>query len=97
LHGDSSCAEINANPERRLRTDYPIEPVDLANMRQNGVGSLAVVLRCRHEMIKNVARSASMEVSRVREQNAQGMWPGDIAKALVIGRASVYRLLAPVS
>jgi hypothetical protein len=30
----------------------------------------------------------------VRELKAQGMRPSDIAKALKIGRASVYRLLA---
>jgi DNA invertase Pin-like site-specific DNA recombinase len=30
----------------------------------------------------------------VRELKAQGMRPVDIAKALKIGRASVYRLLA---
>jgi hypothetical protein len=32
----------------------PIEPMDLANMRQNGVRSLAVQCRgCRHEVIMN--------------------------------------------
>jgi DNA invertase Pin-like site-specific DNA recombinase len=31
---------------------------------------------------------------RVRELKAQGMRPVDIAKALKIGRASVYRVLA---
>jgi DNA invertase Pin-like site-specific DNA recombinase len=35
-----------------------------------------------------------IEASRVRELKAQGMRPSDIAKALKIGRASVYRLLA---
>jgi DNA invertase Pin-like site-specific DNA recombinase len=30
----------------------------------------------------------------VRELKAQGMRPADIAKALKIGRASVYRVLA---
>jgi hypothetical protein len=33
----------------------PIAPIDLANMRQNGVRSLAVQCRgCRHEVIMNV-------------------------------------------
>ena len=33
----------------------PIEPMDLANMRQNGVRSLAVQCpQCRHEVILNV-------------------------------------------
>jgi DNA invertase Pin-like site-specific DNA recombinase len=39
-------------------------------------------------------RRPSIEASRVRELKAQGMRPVDIAKALKIGRASVYRLLA---
>jgi DNA invertase Pin-like site-specific DNA recombinase len=39
-------------------------------------------------------RPPSIEASRVRELKAQGMRPSDIAKALKIGRASVYRLLA---
>jgi DNA invertase Pin-like site-specific DNA recombinase len=39
-------------------------------------------------------RPPSIEGSRVRELKAQGMRPVDIAKALKIGRASVYRLLA---
>jgi DNA invertase Pin-like site-specific DNA recombinase len=34
-----------------------------------------------------------MEASRVRELKAEGMRPVDIAKALQIGRASVYRVL----
>jgi DNA invertase Pin-like site-specific DNA recombinase len=38
-------------------------------------------------------RPPSIEASRVRELKAQGMRPVDIAKALKIGRASVYRLL----
>jgi DNA invertase Pin-like site-specific DNA recombinase len=38
-------------------------------------------------------RPASIEVSRVRQLKAQGMRPSDIAKALKIGRASVYRVL----
>jgi DNA invertase Pin-like site-specific DNA recombinase len=38
-------------------------------------------------------RPASIEASRVRELKAQGMRPVDIAKALKIGRASVYRVL----
>ena len=37
------------------RFNNPIEPMDLANMRQNGVRSLAVQChRCRHEVIMNV-------------------------------------------
>jgi DNA invertase Pin-like site-specific DNA recombinase len=39
-------------------------------------------------------RPPSIETSRVRKLKAQGMRPVDIAKALKIGRASVYRLLA---
>jgi DNA invertase Pin-like site-specific DNA recombinase len=39
-------------------------------------------------------RPPSIEASRVRELKAQGMRPSDIAKALKIGRASVYRVLA---
>jgi DNA invertase Pin-like site-specific DNA recombinase len=42
-------------------------------------------------------RPPSIEASRVRELKAQGMRPSDIAKALKIGRASVYRLLAQAS
>jgi DNA invertase Pin-like site-specific DNA recombinase len=38
-------------------------------------------------------RPPSIEASRVREIKAQGMRPVDIAKALKIGRASVYRVL----
>ena len=38
-------------------------------------------------------RPPSIEASRVRELKAQGMRPIDIAKALKIGRASVYRVL----
>jgi DNA invertase Pin-like site-specific DNA recombinase len=39
-------------------------------------------------------RPPSIEASRVCELKPQGMRPSDIAKALKIGRASVYRLLA---
>src|SRR5271170_5848104 len=40
-----------ANP----RSNDPIEPMDLANMRQNGVRSLAVQCnQCLHEVIMNV-------------------------------------------
>jgi hypothetical protein len=50
----SSCVEINANPERRLRIDYPIEQMDLASMRENGVRSLDVCCwQCRHQVIIN--------------------------------------------
>jgi DNA invertase Pin-like site-specific DNA recombinase len=38
-------------------------------------------------------RPPSIEASRVRDLKAQGMRPTDIAKALKIGRASVYRVL----
>jgi Resolvase, N terminal domain/Helix-turn-helix domain of resolvase len=38
-------------------------------------------------------RPPSIEASRVRELKAQGVRPSDIAKALKIGRASVYRVL----
>jgi DNA invertase Pin-like site-specific DNA recombinase len=38
-------------------------------------------------------RPPSIEATRVRELKAQGMRPVDIAKALKIGRASVYRVL----
>jgi DNA invertase Pin-like site-specific DNA recombinase len=38
-------------------------------------------------------RPPSIEASRVRELKEQGMRPTDIAKALKIGRASVYRML----
>jgi hypothetical protein len=36
------------------RIDYPIEPTDLANMRYNGVRSLAMQChQCRHEVVIN--------------------------------------------
>jgi DNA invertase Pin-like site-specific DNA recombinase len=38
-------------------------------------------------------RPASIDAARVRELKEQGMGPTDIAKALKIGRASVYRVL----
>jgi DNA invertase Pin-like site-specific DNA recombinase len=38
-------------------------------------------------------RPPSIEASRVSELKSQGMRPTDIAKALRIGRASVYRIL----
>jgi DNA invertase Pin-like site-specific DNA recombinase len=38
-------------------------------------------------------RPASIDASRVRELKAQGLGPTAIAKALKIGRASVYRVL----
>jgi DNA invertase Pin-like site-specific DNA recombinase len=43
------------------------------------------------------ARPPSIEASRVHELKAQGMRPTDIAKALNIGRASVYRVLGTAS
>jgi DNA invertase Pin-like site-specific DNA recombinase len=42
-------------------------------------------------------RPPSIEASRVRELKAQGMRPSDIAKALKIGRAPVYRVLGRAS
>jgi hypothetical protein len=40
---------------KKPRFTDPIEPMDLANMRQNGVRSLAVQCHlCRHEVIMNV-------------------------------------------
>jgi DNA invertase Pin-like site-specific DNA recombinase len=42
-------------------------------------------------------RPPSIEASRVRELKSQGMRPTDIAKALKIGRASVYRMLSVTS
>jgi DNA invertase Pin-like site-specific DNA recombinase len=42
-------------------------------------------------------RPPSIEAARGREMKAQGMRPVDIAKALKIGRASVYRVLGAAS
>jgi DNA invertase Pin-like site-specific DNA recombinase len=42
-------------------------------------------------------RTASIDGNRVRELKAQGMGPTQIAKALKIGRASVYRVLEATS
>ena len=39
-------------------------------------------------------RPASIDGAKVREMKAQGMGASEIAKALKIGRASVYRALA---
>jgi DNA invertase Pin-like site-specific DNA recombinase len=39
-------------------------------------------------------RPASIDGNRIRELKAQGMGPTQIAKALKIGRASVYRVTA---
>jgi DNA invertase Pin-like site-specific DNA recombinase len=39
-------------------------------------------------------RPPSIEATRVRELKAQGLGPSEIARALKIGRASVYRILA---
>ena len=38
-------------------------------------------------------RPASIDAAKVRELKASGMGPTKIAKALTIGRASVYRVL----
>jgi hypothetical protein len=44
------AASAEAVVMARSRFNDPIEPMDLANMRQNGVRSLAVHCRqCRHE------------------------------------------------
>jgi Helix-turn-helix domain of resolvase len=40
-----------------------------------------------------VARPASIDATKVRELKAQGLGASEIAKALKIGRASVYRVL----
>src|ERR1700756_429857 len=40
-------------------------------------------------------RPASIDAAQVRELKAQGVGPSEIAKRLGIGRASVYRALAP--
>src|SRR5450756_1665918 len=42
-------------------------------------------------------RPASIDAARVRELKAEGLGPSKIAKALGIGRASVYRALAEAS
>jgi DNA invertase Pin-like site-specific DNA recombinase len=42
---------------------------------------------------KYKGRPASIDVAQVREMKAQGRGPSEIAKALKIGRASVYRVL----
>jgi DNA invertase Pin-like site-specific DNA recombinase len=39
-------------------------------------------------------RPASIDVDQLRKLKADGMGPTEIAKALQIGRASVYRVLA---
>ena len=39
-------------------------------------------------------RPPSIEAARVRELKAQGLGASEIAKALGIGRASVYRLMS---
>jgi hypothetical protein len=45
-----SCEQVSLMPP--LSSKYEIEPMDLANMRQNGVRSLAVAcFGCRHEVI----------------------------------------------
>jgi DNA invertase Pin-like site-specific DNA recombinase len=54
----------------------------------------------RERRSKDIAKAAGVykgrpppiEAARVREMKAQGMRPVDIAKALQIGRASVYRV-----
>jgi DNA invertase Pin-like site-specific DNA recombinase len=39
-------------------------------------------------------RPATVDVARIKELHAQGLGPSKIAKALQIGRSSVYRALA---
>jgi hypothetical protein len=57
LRGDvvMSAAQLScgtSEPDAALSSKYKIEPMDLANMRQNGVRSLAVAcFGCRHEVI----------------------------------------------
>jgi DNA invertase Pin-like site-specific DNA recombinase len=46
------------------------------------------------EKIRPTARAAPIEASQVQELKSQGMPPVDIAKALKIGRGSVYRSLS---
>jgi hypothetical protein len=44
-----------STPMARTRSNEPIEPMDLANMRHNGVRSLSVQChQCRHEVVMNV-------------------------------------------
>ena len=79
----------------RVRTIFHDEP----NERTYGLTNLR-----RERQLEGIAkakaagvyegRPPSIEASRVCELKAQGMRPSDIAKALKIGRASVYRLLA---
>jgi hypothetical protein len=41
------------------RVDYPIESMDLANIRENGVRSLDIQChRCLHKVVAGIARSA---------------------------------------
>ena len=57
------------------RFDDPIEPMDLANMRQNGVRSLAAQChQCRHEVIMNVDRDSGIPPWT----GLRGNWVGDI-------------------
>jgi hypothetical protein len=53
---DNSCSDIDGNASvMGLPPKYSIEPMDLANMRQNGVRSLEVqCFGCRHEVVMNV-------------------------------------------
>ena len=39
-------------------------------------------------------RKASIDAAKIKQMKAEGMGPSAIAKALKIGRASVYRALA---
>ena len=48
-------AKQNGDAVDRRLIKYKFEPMDLANMRQNGVRSIEVVCHgCRHEVILNV-------------------------------------------
>jgi DNA invertase Pin-like site-specific DNA recombinase len=47
----------------------------------------------RADLFTYKGRPASIDVTKVRQLKAQGMGASEIAKALKIGRASVYRAL----
>jgi DNA invertase Pin-like site-specific DNA recombinase len=47
----------------------------------------------RHRISPSARRKPSIDPSKIRQMKAEGMGPSAIAKALKIGRASVYRAL----
>jgi hypothetical protein len=54
----------------RSRFNDPIEPMDLANMRENGVRSLAVQCpQCHHKVIMNVDHPTELAGARTVGQN----------------------------